>query len=86
MGAWTLVWMGGYALGPTFGGMAMDRLGGRGAYAVILGVGLLGATLFVSMRGSLGVPAGAGPKAAAVSGLEPDEASAVGSQSTLPRP
>jgi len=50
MGAWTLVWTAGMALGPTFGGMAMDRLGGRGAYGVILGVGLLGAVLFARMR------------------------------------
>ena len=28
MGAWTLVWLGGTALGPTFGGLAMDSLGG----------------------------------------------------------
>jgi MFS family permease len=50
MGVWTLVWTAGMALGPTFGGMAMDRLGGRGAYGVILGVGLLGAVLFAMMR------------------------------------
>lgn len=50
MGAWTLVWTAGMALGPTFGGLAMDRLGGRGAYSVIFGVGLLGAVLFAMMR------------------------------------
>lgn len=51
MGVWTLVWMAGLALGPTFGGLAMDRLGGRGAYLVILAAGLLGALLFAVLRG-----------------------------------
>jgi MFS family permease len=50
MGAWTLVWTAGMALGPTFGGIAMDRLGGRGAYSLILVAGLLGGALFASMR------------------------------------
>lgn len=51
MGAWTLVWMAGLALGPTFGGLAMDRLGGRSAYLVILAAALLGALLFAVLRG-----------------------------------
>jgi MFS family permease len=46
MGAWTLVQMGGYALGPTFGGMAIDRLGVRSAFVLIVALGLAGATLF----------------------------------------
>ena len=50
MGAWTFVWMGGTALGPTFGGLAMDRLSGRGAYLVILAAGLFGALLFALLR------------------------------------
>jgi MFS family permease len=50
MGAWTFVWMGGIALGPTFGGLAMDRLGGRGAYLVLLAAALLGALLFGLLR------------------------------------
>jgi MFS family permease len=50
MGAWTFVWMGGTALGPTFGGLAMDRLSGRGAYLVILAAALFGALLFALLR------------------------------------
>ena len=50
MGAWTFVWMGGTALGPTFGGLAMDRLGGHDAYLVILAAALLGALLFALLR------------------------------------
>ena len=51
MGVWTLVWLGGCALGPTFGGLAMDSLGGRGAYLVILAAALLGALLLALLRG-----------------------------------
>ena len=46
MGTWTLVQMAGYALGPTFGGMAMDRLGERGAALVIVACGVTGAALY----------------------------------------
>jgi len=51
MGAWTLVYMGGYALGPLLGGWALDALGGRGAYVAIAAAGLLGAALFPLLRG-----------------------------------
>ena len=47
VGAWTLVWTGGIALGPIFGGFAMDHLGGRGAYAIVLAAGLTGAALYL---------------------------------------
>jgi MFS family permease len=50
MGAWTLVYMGGYALGPLIGGWAMDRLGGRDAFLVIAAAGVLGAALFPLLR------------------------------------
>ena len=50
MGAWTLVWLGGTALGPTFGGLAMDSLGGRSAYLVILAAALLGSLFFTLLR------------------------------------
>ena len=53
MGVWTLVYMGGYALGPLVGGWALDRLGGRVAFAVIAVACLLGAALFPLLRGSL---------------------------------
>jgi len=55
MGAWTLVWSGGIALGPVFGGFAMDRLGGRGAYAIVLAAGLTGSALYVllALRGTV---------------------------------
>ena len=49
MGAWTLVQMAGYALGPTFGGMAMDRLGESGAALVIVACGLTGAALYAGL-------------------------------------
>jgi hypothetical protein len=42
-------------LGPIFGGFAMDRLGGRGAYAIVLAAGLTGAALYVllALRGAV---------------------------------
>ena len=43
MGVWTVVWNGGAALGPAFGGWAMDTVGGREAFVVLLVVGLAGA-------------------------------------------
>jgi len=49
MGVWTVVWNGGAALGPAFGGWAMDHIGSRQAFAVLLVVGLVGAALFVSL-------------------------------------
>ena len=52
MGMWTLVYMGGYAMGPLLGGWAMAQLGGRGAFAVIAAAGLLGAALFPLLRRS----------------------------------
>jgi len=50
MGAWTLVYMGGYALGPLLGGWAMDGLGDRGAFAVVAAAGLAGALLFPTLK------------------------------------
>lgn len=50
MGAWTLVWLAGYALGPLFGGLAMDALGPRGAYLLVAAAGLGGAALFPLLR------------------------------------
>ncbi len=49
MGTWTLVQMAGYAMGPTFGGLAMDGLGERSAALVILACGAAGATLYVAL-------------------------------------
>lgn len=49
MGAWTLVQMAGYALGPLFGGWAMDALGEPGAAVVILGCGTTGAALYAAL-------------------------------------
>ena len=54
MGSWTLVYIGGYALGPLLGGWAMDELGGRGAFAVIAVAGVLGAVLFPLLRTRMG--------------------------------
>ena len=50
MGFWTLVYMGGYAIGPLLGGWALDALGGRGAFVTIAAAGLLGAALFPLLR------------------------------------
>jgi MFS family permease len=49
MGTWTLVQEAGYALGPTFGGMAMDGLGERGAALVAIACGTTGAALYVAL-------------------------------------
>ena len=49
MGVWTVVWNGGAALGPAFGGWAMDTLGGRQAFVALLVVGLAGAALFLAL-------------------------------------
>ena len=46
MGAWTLVQMGGYALGPTFGGWALDGLGARRAFSLVGVLALTGSLLF----------------------------------------
>ena len=50
MGFWTMVYIGGYALGPLLGGWAIDALGGRGAFAAVGAAGLLGAVLFPLLR------------------------------------
>ena len=49
MGVWTVVWNGGAALGPAFGGWAMDAVGGREAFVVLLVVGLAGAVGFLAL-------------------------------------
>ena len=54
MGSWTMVYIGGYALGPLLGGWAVDALGGRGAFAVVAATGLLGALLFPLLRADTG--------------------------------
>lgn len=61
MGAWTLVWMGGIALGPTLGGLAMDHLGARGALTLVMATGLLGSVLFALQRERPAVPAASPP-------------------------
>ena len=45
-GVWTLVYMGGYAIGPLLGGWAYDALGGRVSFALTAAVCLAGAALF----------------------------------------
>jgi len=49
MGTWTLVQMAGYALGPLFGGWAMDALGEAGAALVVLACGTTGAALYLAL-------------------------------------
>jgi MFS family permease len=53
MGVWTIVYMGGYALGPLIGGWALDALGGRAAFLGITAVCLAGAALFPLLRRSV---------------------------------
>ena len=48
MGAWTLAWTAGTALGPTVGGPVMDLLGVRGAYLLVLACGVVGSGLFLA--------------------------------------
>ncbi len=50
MGAWTIVYLGGYALGPLCGGFAMDTLGSRRAFLVVGALGLAGAVCFPLLR------------------------------------
>ncbi len=49
MGAWTIVYLGGYAFGPLCGGWALDRLGARPAFLVAGGAGLAGAACFLAL-------------------------------------
>ena len=49
MGVWTVVWNGGAALGPAFGGWAMDNVGGRQAFVALLVVGLAGTASFLAL-------------------------------------
>ena len=66
MGAWTLVFMGGYALGPLAGGRLLDLMGGGAAFAVNAAACVLGAALFQALRGSRAyAPLGAAARAAA---------------------
>jgi len=53
MGMWTIVYMGGYALGPLIGGWALDTLGGRVAFLGITAACLAGAALFPFLRRSV---------------------------------
>ena len=56
MGAWTLVYMGGYALGPLLGGRAVDALGGRAAFVLAGAIGLAGGAVFLLLRRRLRPP------------------------------
>ena len=71
MGSWTMVYIGGYALGPLLGGWAIDALGGRGAFAVVAAAGLLGALLFPLLRSDTGTPDEDGAAARAALSDEP---------------
>jgi MFS family permease len=66
MSAWTIAYLGGSALGPTFGGYAIHVLGARQAFLVVGGAGLCGAALFPLLR------IAAGPLAAPIDESAPD--------------
>ena len=53
MSTWTIVYMGGYALGPLLGGWALDGLGGRVAFVLIAAACLAGAALYPLLRRSV---------------------------------
>jgi MFS family permease len=50
MSAWTIVYLGGSALGPIFGGYAISALGAKGAFLIVGAAGLCGAALFPLLR------------------------------------
>lgn len=50
MGVWTLIYMGGYAIGPLLGGWALDRFGGRVSFSITAAVCLLGVVCFPLLR------------------------------------
>ncbi|MGD1011350.1 MAG: MFS transporter [Acidimicrobiales bacterium] len=49
MGAWTVMWNGGASMGPLIGGCLIGSIGGRGAFATMLVLGLVGAALFMML-------------------------------------
>ena len=49
MGAWTITFLGGYALGPLCGGIALDAMGARDAFLVVGGAGLAGAASYLAL-------------------------------------
>jgi MFS family permease len=76
MGAWTIVYLGGCALGPLCGGYAIDLLGARRAFLVVAVAGLAGALGFALLRfdrGFRGLPGAPAPR------REPPETSLEGS-------
>ena len=50
MGAWTLIYMGGYAIGPLLGGWTLDRLGGQVSFVITAAVCLVGVAAFPLLR------------------------------------
>ena len=81
MGVWTLVQMGGYALGPTFGGWAMDSRGSGGAALIMGAAGAFGGALFLAMAWRTRVPTLAGRR-----GARPALASQLAEETPPPEP
>lgn len=52
MGVWTVIWSGGQSLGLLVTGLAVDAVGGRGTFGMVLVAGLAGAALFLVVRGA----------------------------------
>jgi MFS family permease len=93
MGVWTLIYMGGYAIGPLLGGWALDALGGRTSFAITGGVCLLGVVCFPLLRSTVrervrgpegAGAAGFGTDGFGADGFEPEDA--LGGELTGERP
>jgi MFS family permease len=71
MSAWTMVYLGGSALGPIFGGYSMAACGAKTAFLIVGFAGLLGAVLFLPLRSLLGLRRFPGTGSGGDAGLQP---------------
>ena len=55
MGAWTITFLGGYALASLAGGYALDAMGPRAAFLVVGGAGLAGAACYLLLAAAPGL-------------------------------
>jgi hypothetical protein len=71
MSVWTIVYLGGCAVGPTLGGSAIGAFGPRGAFLIVGAAGLCGAAAFCLLAIVSGPPPQHVLGAEAERGLEP---------------